>query len=193
MNQERCRFTCMGKELSRHMKVSPAFLALSLHSFLAWWEESYPVSVAQAVCGLEVGAAGEFEGLQEMQQRPQFLDAVLEGCASHKELVAEVPLGELLHIACFKVSEISAWLAIAASGLTRLPHGGSSAFTLWMSLWGTAPWLQCCALPASLDRHKSQGCLYPKLKQKPSKDAPCSEFNLAQWVTVYILPNWHAS
>lgn len=43
--------------------------------------ETDPVRIVEAVSGLEMGAGREFLRLQEMQQRPQLFDAILEGCA----------------------------------------------------------------------------------------------------------------
>ena len=44
----------------------------------------HPVGIAQAVGGFKMGAARELVGLQEVQQGPELLDAVLQGRASHQ-------------------------------------------------------------------------------------------------------------
>jgi hypothetical protein len=54
------------------------------------------VRVLQAVCRLKLLAAAKGCGLQEVQQGPQLLEAVLQRRAGDEQLVLEVPARKLL-------------------------------------------------------------------------------------------------
>ena len=59
-------------------------------------EVAHPFGVGKAVCRLKVSAAGEFQRLQEVQEGPQLLDAVLQWSSSDQKLVLEIPGCQLL-------------------------------------------------------------------------------------------------
>lgn len=82
----------MSPSGSRHYK-SPDHKNISVQGLQT---ETHPISITEAVRGLEVSATWEFLRLQKMQQGPQLFDAVLKGGAGHEKLVAEEPLRELL-------------------------------------------------------------------------------------------------
>jgi hypothetical protein len=60
-------------------------------------QQAHVLGIVQGVVSLEVGAVGEAHRLQEVQQRPQLLDTVLQRRACNEQLALELPCHQLLH------------------------------------------------------------------------------------------------